>query len=236
MRINRALALTGYCSRRKADQLIEAGRVRVNGVIVEDYSLDVDLEMDAILVDEEPLRSRAYQYIVVHKPKDVITTCDDPQGRRTILDILPENLRHLKPVGRLDRQSEGLLIMTNDGDLSQSLAHPSTHIWKTYKVTVKGHLEDRDLKAMEQGVELSVGKTLPAKVEIHEREQEKSCFSISIREGKNRQIRRMCAQLGYPVIRLVRVAIGRLQLKPMAPGQWQVFSRDEIEKLCGVRR
>lgn len=236
MRINRALALTGYCSRRKADQLIEAGRVQVNGVTVDDYSLDVDLDLDVILVDDEPLRSRSYQYIVIHKPRDVITTCDDPQGRRTILDILPENLRHLKPVGRLDRQSEGLLIMTNDGDLSQNLAHPSTHIWKTYRVTVKGEVADRDLKTMEEGVELSVGKTLPAKVEIRERDPEKTCLSISIREGKNRQIRRMCAQLGYPVIRLVRVAIGRLQLKPMAPGQWRILSRDEIERLCGVRR
>ncbi|MCA9817587.1 MAG: pseudouridine synthase [Cyanobacteriota/Melainabacteria group bacterium] len=236
MRINRALALTGHCSRRKADQLIEEGRVCVNGATVKDFSLSVDLDLDVILVDGRPLASKNLQYMILHKPKDVITTCDDPGGRRAILDILPGHLKHLKPVGRLDRNSEGLLILTNDGDLAQKLAHPSTHIWKTYKVTVKGNVRDRDLETLVEGVELSGGRTLPARLKLIARENEKTIFEISIREGKNRQIRRMCAQLGYPVNRLVRVAIGRLQLKPLAPGEWRLLSREEIEKLCGVRR
>ena len=139
-------------------------------------------------------------------------------------------------MGRLDRQSEGLLILTNDGDFSHKLMHPSKQIWKTYKVTCEGRLDEASIEKLEDGVELRQGLTLPSKVEIKSIEDDKSTFFISIREGKNRQIRRMCSQLGYPVIRLVRVAIGRLQLKPMAPGQWKVLSKDEIERLCGVRR
>lgn len=236
MRINRALALTGFCSRRKADLLIGEGRVAVNGSIVDDYSLSVDLESDEILVDGKPLKSKDYQYLILYKPKDIMTTCDDPQGRKTVLDILPDHLKHLKPIGRLDRASEGLLIFTNDGDFAHLLAHPSKQIWKTYKVYVEGCLDEKSVQKLESGVLLNSGLTLPSKVEVVSAEDEKSIFLISIREGKNRQIRRMCSSLGYPVNRLVRVAIGRLQLKPMAPGQWKLLEKDQIERLCGVRR
>ena len=208
----------------------------MNGSVVTDFNYDVDFDRDAISVDGKPLKSRDYQYLILHKPKDVLTTCDDPGGRRTVMDILPPEYKHLKPVGRLDRQSEGLLILTNDGDFSHKLMHPSKQIWKTYKGTCGGRLQDQDRQKLEQGVELKDGITLPSKVEIKSIEEDKSTFLISIREGRNRQIRRMCSQLGYPVIRLVRVAIGRLQLKPMAPGQFKFLSKDQIEELCGIRR
>lgn len=215
--------------------MIESGRVTVNGSVVDDFSMNVDLDVDSIAVDGKPLSTRDYQYLILNKPKDVLTTCDDPQGRKTVMDLLPDSHKHLKPVGRLDRASEGLLVLTNDGELANYLAHPKDHIWKTYKVSVKGKLDQESVKKLESGVELKDGLTLPAKVEVEKVEESNSSFLISIREGRNRQIRRMCSSLGYPVTRLVRVAIGRLQLNRIAPGQWIVLTKDEIKGYFGTR-
>ncbi|MGD9680134.1 MAG: pseudouridine synthase [Candidatus Obscuribacterales bacterium] len=240
LRINRALAATGYCSRRAADRLIEEGRVKVNGKPVTDFNLAVDPDRDIIAVDNQELSSRDHVYIAFHKPRGAITTVKDEKGRQTVLDLLPEELQHLKPVGRLDRDSEGLLILTNDGEFAHRLAHPSRtrHVWKTYRVRVDGRLSDRALTALEEGVMLSEErvKTLPARVTNISYDKDCTVFSISIREGRNRQIRRMCAKLGYPVIRLVRVAIGRLQLKPMEPGEWKYLTRSELDKLMDPGR
>ncbi|MCA9804347.1 MAG: rRNA pseudouridine synthase [Cyanobacteria bacterium HKST-UBA02] len=235
LRINRALAATGYCSRRAADRLIEEGRVKVNGKPVTDFNLAVDPDRDIIAVDDQELSSRDHVYVAFHKPRGAITTVKDEKGRQTVLDLLPEELQHLKPVGRLDRDSEGLLILTNDGEFAHRLAHPSRtrHVWKTYRVRVDGRLSDRAVTALEEGVMLSEErvKTLPARVTNISYDKDCTVFSISIREGRNRQIRRMCAKLGYPVIRLVRVAIGRLQLKPMEPGEWKFLTRSDLDKL-----
>ncbi|MBK9142607.1 MAG: rRNA pseudouridine synthase [Candidatus Melainabacteria bacterium] len=242
LRINRALAATGYCSRRAADRLIEEGRVKVNGKPVTDFNLAVDPERDVIAVDDQELSSRDHVYVAFHKPRGVITTMKDEKGRQTVLDLLPGELQHLKPVGRLDRDSEGLLILTNDGDFAHRLAHPSRtrHVWKTYRVRVDGRLSDEAVTALEEGVLLSEGDgkaiTLPARVTNISYDKECTVFSISIREGRNRQIRRMCAKLGYPVIRLVRVAIGRLQLKPMEPGEWKYLTRSDLDRLTDPGR
>lgn len=242
LRINRALAATGYCSRRAADRLIEEGRVKVNGKPVTDFNLAVDPERDVIAVDDQELSSRDHVYVAFHKPRGVITTMKDEKGRQTVLDLLPGELQHLKPVGRLDRDSEGLLILTNDGDFAHRLAHPSRtrHVWKTYRVRVDGRLSDEAVTALEEGVLLSEGDgkaiTLPARVTNISYDKECTAFSISIREGRNRQIRRMCAKLGYPVIRLVRVAIGRLQLKPMEPGEWKYLTRSDLDRLTDPGR
>lgn len=242
LRINRALAATGYCSRRAADRLIEEGRVKVNGKPVTDFNLAVDPERDVIAVDDQELSSRDHVYVAFHKPRGVITTMKDEKGRQTVLDLLPGELQHLKPVGRLDRDSEGLLILTNDGDFAHRLAHPSRtrHVWKTYRVRVDGRLSDEAVTALEEGVLLSEGDgkaiTLPARVTNISYDKDCTVFSISIREGRNRQIRRMCAKLGYPVIRLVRVAIGRLQLKPMEPGEWKYLTRSDLDRLTDPGR
>ena len=231
-RLNRAIASTGFCSRRKADQLIADGRVTVNGVVKTEFNTLVDLDCDDLKVDGRPIQQKEKQYIALHKPRGVLTTCEDELGRTTILDLLEAGIRHLKPVGRLDRDSEGLLILTNDGDLAFKLAHPTGEVWKKYHVEVDGAISDDAVRIMRDGIMLEEGRTRPAKISDLVVGRDKSTFHISISEGKNRQIRRMCAYVGYPVIRLVRVAIGRLQLEPLGPGEWRRLSRQEIETEC----
>lgn len=231
LRLNRAIAATGICSRRDADELVKARRVKVNGVIVDDLSMQVDLAKDRIQVDGKPLYKKAYDYIVLYKPKGVVTTCDDEKGRRTVLDLLPPDLQHLKPVGRLDRDSEGMIILTNDGALAQTLTHPSHHIDKTYRVTVDGHIDQNALKTLSEGVRLSEGMTQRAHVHSLKRSGNLSTFVIVISEGRNRQIRRMCAKVGYNVLRLVRERIGALQLNLKEPGQWRQLMASEVSLL-----
>ncbi|HEY9715681.1 MAG TPA: pseudouridine synthase [Chroococcales cyanobacterium] len=230
-RLNRAIAATGFCSRRQADQLIAAGRIKVNRLRITDFNYLVDLGRDRLFVDGKPIAAKTCEYILIYKPRGVVTTMRDEKGRTTVVELLPRELRHLKPVGRLDMDSEGLLLLTNDGDLAQHLAHPSNHIFKFYKVWVDGQVSDEFLDAMCEGVRLDDGMTLPARVRLIKRNEDESQFEIGIQEGRNRQIRRMCATLGYPVIRLVRVAIGELQLRLMEPGQWRHLTKAELDKL-----
>lgn len=230
-RLNQAIAKSGYCSRRDADKLIAAGRVSVNGKVVTDFSLAVDPSADRLAIDGKPHKFKQFTYVVMNKPRGIITTCSDQFGRRDVLDLLPDNLRHLRPVGRLDMDSEGLLLLTNDGDLTQKVTHPVHHLEKKYLVWVSGAIGQSDLKQMSEGIFLSDGRTLPAKVRLLNRRKSESSFELTIREGRNRQIRRMCTQLGYRVTRLVRVGIGGLQLGQMAPGVWRYLDQDEIEKL-----
>lgn len=236
LRLNRAIATTGICSRRNADELIKEGRVSVNGVRTTDLSLQVNPRKDKIAVDGKPLYKKDFEYIVLYKPKGVVTTCDDEKGRRTVIDLLPDDLQHLKPVGRLDRDSEGMIILTNDGELAQTLTHPSHHVEKTYKVTVEGHIEETALRTLREGVRLSEGMTQRAEIHSLRKSGNLSTFVIVIREGRNRQIRRMCAKVGYNVLRLVRVRIGALQLNLKEPGDWRQLSDSEITQLSGSPR
>ena len=231
LRLNRAIAATGICSRRDADELIKTRRVKVNGVLAEDLSMQVNPNKDRIQVDGKPLYKKAYDYVVLYKPKGVVTTCDDEKGRRTVLDLLPAELQHLKPVGRLDRDSEGMIILTNDGALAQTLTHPSHHVDKTYRVTVDGHIEQSALKVLSEGVRLSEGMTQSARIHSLKRAGNMSTFVIVISEGRNRQIRRMCAKVGYNVLRLVRERIGALQLNLKEPGQWRHLLASEVSLL-----
>lgn len=230
-RLNQAIAKAGVCSRRAADRLISAGRVSVNGKIVVDFSLSIDPDGDELAIDGQAVSLKSFVYIAMNKPPGVVTTCSDEFGRTNILDLLPEKLRHLKPVGRLDMDSEGLIILTNDGELTQKITHPAHHLEKVYLVTVDGRISDKHLKQMSAGIILPEGRTLPAQTRLIKRTDEYSVFELMIKEGKNRQIRRMSAKLGYRVVRLLRVAIGGLQLGQMAPGAWRYLSRDEINWL-----
>jgi 23S rRNA pseudouridine2605 synthase len=230
-RLNQAIAKSGRCSRREADKLISAGRVSLNGRVVTDFGLTVDPKLDQLAIDGKPIKLKQFTYLVMYKPRGVVTTCGDQFGREDVLDLLPAKLRHLRPVGRLDMDSEGLLLFTNDGELTQKVTHPVHHQEKKYLVWVSGSIAESDLKHMAAGVVLSDGPTLPAKVRLLDRNQSESSFELTIREGRNRQIRRMCTQLGYRVTRLVRVGIGGLQLGQMAPGVWRYLDQDEIEKL-----
>jgi 23S rRNA pseudouridine2605 synthase len=228
IRLNKAIASTGFCSRRQADELIRSGRVKVNNTIVIDFSCPVNFQKDVLTVDDKPLLKKSFEYIILNKPRGVVTTCDDEFGRENVLELLPGALRHLKPVGRLDLESEGLLILTNDGSLAQKLTHPSKHVLKNYEVTVSGLISDSTIAEFRQGVELSDGLTRPAQVRLIERNRDLSRFQIAIAEGRNRQIRRMCTQYGHPIIQLIRVAIGRLQLKGLEPGRWRHLTDSEL--------
>jgi len=230
-RLNQAVAKSGFSSRREADRLIAAGRVSVNGEPVTDFNRVVDPDTDELRVDGKILRIKQYIYVAMYKPRGVVTTCADELGRKQVLDLLPLKLHHLRPVGRLDMDSEGLLIFTNDGNLTQRLTHPLHHLPKRYLVTVKGRLGSADLERMSAGLVLSDGKTQPARASLVSQDASASTFELVLREGRNRQIRRMCAQLGYPVQRLVREGIGRLQLGQMTPGSWRYLTAAEISQL-----
>lgn len=230
-RLNRALALCGLASRRKADDFIRDGLVKLNGKVVTDFSLLVDLERDELEVDGESVSGLPFDYIVLHKPRKIVTTTHDERGRRCVLDLLPESMGHLKPVGRLDSDSEGLLLMTNDGSLAKLLTHPSHEVPKLYVVTVEGRISDSDLMTLRNGVQLSEGRTKPCEVRKISAKSDQTILEIELLEGRNRQIRRMCAKVGYSVTRLVRVAIGGLQLRELGPGKWRRLSNEEVSQL-----
>lgn len=231
LRLNQALSKTGYCSRRKADELIAAGRVSVNGEVTKEFWQPIDPARDRLSVDGKPLSIKRYLYIALHKPAGVLTTTKDDHGRGHVLELLPAELRHLRPVGRLDMYSEGLLILTNDGDLTQQLTHPVHHMPKLYHAKVHGFITDHVLKQLSSGVLLEDGPTQPAKVKLLNRNKSYSELEITLREGRNRQVRRMCEQVGYPVSRLVRVAVGALQLGQMPPGTWRYLNDAEVKLL-----
>jgi len=211
--------------------MIADGLVRVNGEIVTDFNRMVDLARDKLAVDGTPLHRKRLDYVVMNKPKGVVVTCDDERGRRTVIDLLPEELMHLKPVGRLDSDSEGLILLTNDGDMARFLTHPSHEVPKLYRVNVEGDISKNAITALRQGVRLSEGMTEPAFVRKISANPRYSQLEIELREGKNRQIRRMLAQVGYRVTRLVRVAIGGLQLSQLESGAWRRLNNQELALL-----
>jgi pseudouridine synthase len=235
-RLNKAIAAAGIASRRHADELIKAGKVSVNGVVVTNLATVVHPGKDVLRVEGKSILSKEMTYIALHKPRGVITSCEDEKNRKCVLDLLPPELKHLKPVGRLDRDSSGLLIMTNDGDLTYALTHPSQEVDKTYIVTTSGFLTKEHARNLSRGVALADGMTHPADVSIIASSSEQSSFEIIIHEGRNRQVRRMCSQLGLPVTRLVRAAIGGLQLKGLKPGTWRVLSNTEINDLRAAQK
>jgi 23S rRNA pseudouridine2605 synthase len=229
--LNQAIAKTGYCSRRHADELIAAGSVRVNGSIVRDYNMSIDPACDRLSVKGKDLSMKKYIYIVMNKPLGIVTSCADEKGRASVLTLLPEKLRFLRPVGRLDMNSKGLLILTNDGALTQRLTHPSLHEIKRYHVTVDGQISTQALRKLRSGVDLPDGKTLPAEVFVVETNPDQTLLNIGLRQGRNRQIRRMCKQVGYSVLELTRISVGGLELGKLRTGAWRYLTRDELHKL-----
>ncbi|MEH1905394.1 pseudouridine synthase [Nostoc sp.] len=217
-RLQKILAQWGIASRREAEEMIRDSRVQINGILAH-LGQKVDPEKDAIAIDGKPVSQKhrpALIYLLLHKPAGVVSTCYDPHRRPTVLDLLPKELREgsgIHPVGRLDADSTGALILTNDGELTFGLTHPRHSISKTYRVLVKGHPPEAVLQRWRQGVILEGRKTRAAKVQLIERCTEQSVLEIVLQEGRNRQIRRIAQQLGYPVIKLHRTAIGSIQLQ-----------------------
>lgn len=238
-RLQKILAQWGVASRRQSEVLIKAGRVRVNGSLAH-LGQQVDLERDVIEVDGQKLRRRdrpKHHYILLHKPLWVVSTCNDPEGRQTVLDLLPENLRDsqgLHPIGRLDIDSTGALLLTNDGDLTFRLTHPRYEVPKTYRAWITGHPSMQTLDRWRQGIYLCGKKTLPTEVKIIRQEGEQTYLQICLREGRNRQIRRVAEQLGHPVQRLHRIAIGDIKLGNLTRGKWRFLSLPEIQALGKV--
>jgi 23S rRNA pseudouridine2605 synthase len=225
-RLQKVLARAGFGSRRACELLIEEGRVTVNG---DDAVLGqrVDVERDRVAVDGVPIAIReGLVYYLLNKPRGVVTTARDPQGRRAVVDLVPRQPR-VFPVGRLDADTEGLLLLTNDGDLAQRLTHPSFGIEKEYLAEVTGRPSPGALRRLREGVELDDGPTAPAKAAF----VPPHALRITIHEGRTRQVRRMCAAVGHPVVRLVRTRIGPLADRKLKPGEWRPLTPREVRAL-----
>lgn len=232
MRLQKLLSAAGLGSRRGAEEYLRTGRVTVNGVVAS-LGDSADPRCDVIEVDGERLAREPLRYWMLHKPAGVVTTLRDPEGRRTVRDLLPPRLPRLHPVGRLDYESTGLVLLTNDGELTHALLHPSLGSEREYRVTVKGELDPRTQRALEKGVVLEEGRTAPARVGrvSFDSTSGTTSFSLTLMEGRNRQIRRSLLALGRPVKKLVRVRMGPLHLGKLARGEARALREDEIREL-----
>lgn len=231
-RLQKVLAAAGIASRREAEKYILAGRVSVNGKKITELGTKVN-EKAFILVDGKPLKREKKKYFLFYKPRGVVTTMSDPQNRRTVKDYFEQVTERVFPVGRLDYNTEGLLLVTNDGELAQALTHPSREVLKTYRVAVPGIVPQEQLDKLRIGIKLEDGLTSPALVTLLEYDHEKNMtwFDISIHEGRNRQVRRMCDFIGFPVRRLKRIQFGKLTLGGLSSGKYRELNESEIENL-----
>lgn len=231
MRINKYLASCGVASRRKSEELIKDGKVQINGKVVYDLATIVS-EKDEVCVDGEVVTlNNDMVYIMMHKPKGYICSMADEHGRKTVIDLLPNNLKHLKPVGRLDYNSEGLLLLTNDGNLTYRLTHPSSEVPKTYIVRVEGEVKEGDLAVLRNGVVIDGERFGKAKVVKKEFKDKITKLEVTITEGKNREIRRMFEAVGKNVVFLKRMSIGELKLGGVTRGKYRELAVFEVEYL-----
>lgn len=229
-RLNKYIASSGLCSRRKSDELIESGVVSVNGKIVKELGFIVH-EKDKVFVNQKLVRPAKHEYYKFYKPAGYITTCDDEKGRKTIYDLLPENLLNLKPVGRLDKDSTGLLILTNDGDLINELTHPSIKVPKIYIVTVNSRIHKHELEQMASGIEIEPGKFAYADVMVLEADNKHTMMQITLYQGMNRQIRKMFEHLGYEVSSLKRVQHATITIDGLRRGEFKPIKPQQIKEL-----
>lgn len=242
-RLARFLAHAGVASRRHAEELIAAGRVQVNGATVTTQGTRIDPEHDAVTVDGNPVHSPArHVYILLHKPTGYVTTASDPQGRPTVLDLLPAELRRLRvyPVGRLDIDTSGLLLLSNDGNFAQRMTHPRYSTEKHYEALIQGCPAEEALAALRQGVTVVVDdetsyKTSPAQVRILQQVGANCRLALTIHEGRKRQVRRMLSSVGHRVLELKRVGVGSLQLGNLPVGKWRYLTDEEVREKAAKR-
>lgn len=233
-RLQKVLAAAGLASRRECEELILEGRVEVDGQVVRELGTRVDRMTQSIRVDGEPLPKPKLAYFAVHKPTGVVTTARDPSGRPRVIDLLPPSLGRLYAVGRLDMGSEGLILVTNDGDLANKLTHPRHGVEKTYHVQVAGHIEQEELDKLRKGVYLAEGFARVVGVRIKSRRKQSTLLEMVLSEGRNREIRRLLARVGHKVQKLVRIAVGPVRLGDMPPGAYRRLTPDELTKLRAV--
>lgn len=230
-RIQKIIAHAGICSRRKAEQYIAEGRVKLDGELVTQPGLKVDPQQSFITVDGKPLQEEKKVYILLHKPRGYVTTLSDPQGRPIVTDLVPEIPERLFPVGRLDLDSEGALLLTNDGALANRVLHPRFEVNKTYEATLQSLPQKTDLQRLEQGIILHGKKTWPARLRILKNKKDLAVIEIMIHEGKKRQVRKMFQAVGHQVIRLKRTAYGQLRLQNLPEGTYRFLGKNDVKKL-----
>ncbi len=232
VRLQKLIAGAGLASRRKAEELIVAGRVSVNGRVVRELGTKVDPDRDHVKVDGRHLKeAQPFVFLMLNKPKNVMSTLHDPGGRPTVKDFLRGVSVRVFPVGRLDFDSEGLMLLTNHGELAQAMLHPRYHVPKTYLIKVKGVLTDEEIAQLERGVKLEDGMTSPASVKKIRKAEANSWLEITIHEGRTHQVKRMLEAVGHLVLKLVRIKMGPLSLGDLAPGEFRYLEDREANAL-----
>lgn len=229
IRLNKYIAECGICSRRKADILIESGKVLVNDIVIKDLGVKIDDTKDIVKVDGKTIsKEDKFVYIMLNKPKGYVTTNSEQFGRKSVLDLIDTDYR-IFPIGRLDMNTEGLLLLTNDGEFANKLMHPKNKVEKTYIANVKGNITEEKIENLRNGVDIGGYITKPAKVRIISKDKNK--IEIKISEGKNRQVRKMCEAVGLKVINLKRISIGKLNLGNLKIGEYRYLNKNEIDKI-----
>lgn len=237
-RLQKIMAQAGVASRRKCEELILEGKVQVNGETVTELGTKADPAQDIITVSGKPIKNEKKVYVMLNKPKGVITSASDPEGRKIVSDYLKGIKERVYPIGRLDYDTEGLLLLTNDGEFANLLSHPKYHVPKTYLATVKGVPHGTELDKLRQGIMLEDGMTSPAEVEYKDvdPDNKQSVISITIHEGRNRQVRRMFEAISHPVLRLKRISYGDLLLQNLKRGLYRHLTADEINQLLQMAK
>ena len=233
IRIQKIIADSGYCSRRKAEEYIENGKVKVNGHPCK-LGDKADAVKDIITVNGEKIEysiKRKLYYIMLNKPRGYVTTMSDEQGRKSVADLISDINERVYPIGRLDRNSEGLLLFTNDGDFANMIMHPSHHVSKTYRVTIHGAVKEEQIVKLSTGVEIDGKKTMPATVVVLTAEENRTVLQMTITQGINRQIRKMCEAVGLEVARLKRTSVGPIKLGMLKPGEHRELTKEELRAL-----
>ncbi len=235
IRLQKHMAQCGVASRRHAEELIKAGRVKVNGRIITEMGTLVS-EQDRVEVDGKLIKKeKKLIYIMLNKPSGYVSTVSDPEGRKTVLDLIDGVNERIYPVGRLDYDTTGLIILTNDGDFAYESTHPGRETKKTYMAEVLGMPSNEALKALRSGIMLDGKLTAPAQVEVLDIKPKSTVLKIIIHEGRNRQVKRMCEAVKHPVLRLKRTAVGRLTLGDLKPGEWRYLSINEVKQIRGKK-
>ena len=231
MRLAKYLAEAGIASRRKAEEFIVQGRVKVNGLLVQEKGYIINPDLDRVEFEGRIITREKKVYILLHKPAGYISSVFDPQGRPTVMDLLKDITLRVYPVGRLDFDTEGLLLLSNDGEFTNLMIHPRYEMTKTYQALVEGKPDKKSLQMLREGIQLDDGLTAPAQVNILEAYKDKTLLEIEIHEGRKRQVKRMCQAIGHPVISLKRNAFGFLKLQGVALGKYRFLTPVEVNKL-----